>query len=285
MYNILVTGSDGQLGSELRSLSNKYKSYKYFFTDKDELDICNINSLQKFVNNNKINVIVNCAAYTAVDKAESEIDLANTINVESVGAMAQYCNQYNKILIQISTDFIFSGKGYLPILETDQEDPLSIYGSSKLAGEKAIMSTMESFYIVRTSWVYSSYGNNFLKTMLRYMDERPELGIVMDQVGTPTYARDLAQAILNMIAHPSFKSAYGVYNYSNLGTASWYDFACRIKDIANKTVSIKPIRTEAYPTPAARPPYSVLDKSKIQDVFGLEIPYWTNSLQSCIELL
>ena len=282
---ILVTGANGQLGSEFKTLTAKDSHHTMYFLTRAELDLSAPESIVEVLSKYDFDILINCAAYTAVDKAESEIDLANTINVESVGAMAQYCNQHNKILIQISTDFIFSGKGYLPILETDQEGPLSIYGSSKLAGEKAIMSTMESFYIVRTSWVYSSYGNNFLKTMLRYMDERPELGIVMDQVGTPTYARDLAQAILNMIAHPSFKSAYGVYNYSNLGTASWYDFACRIKDIANKTASIKPIRTEAYPTPAARPPYSVLDKSKIQDVFGLEIPYWTNSLQSCIELL
>ena len=282
---ILVTGANGQLGSEFKTLTAKDSHHTMYFLTRAELDLSAPESIVEVLSKYDFDILINCAAYTAVDKAESEIDLANTINVESVGAMAQYCNQHNKILIQISTDFIFSGKGYLPILETDQEGPLSIYGSSKLAGEKAIMSTMESFYIVRTSWVYSSYGNNFLKTMLRYMDERPELGIVMDQVGTPTYARDLAQAILNMIAHPSFKSAYGVYNYSNLGTASWYDFACRIKDIANKTASIKPIRTEAYPTPAARPPYSVLDKSKIQDVFDLEIPYWTNSLQSCIELL
>ena len=282
---LLVTGANGQLGSEFKTLTAKGSHHTMYFLTRAELDLSAPESIVEVLSKYDFDILINCAAYTAVDKAESEIDLANTINVESVGAMAQYCNQHNKILIQISTDFIFSGKGYLPILETDQEDPLSIYGSSKLAGEKAIMSTMESFYIVRTSWVYSSYGNNFLKTMLRYMDERSELGIVMDQVGTPTYARDLAQAILNMIAHPSFKSAYGVYNYSNLGTASWYDFACRIKDIANKTVSIKPIRTEAYPTPAARPSYSVLDKSKIQDVFGLEIPYWTNSLQSCIELL
>lgn len=282
---ILVTGANGQLGSEFKTLTAKDSHHTMCFLTRAELDLSAPESIVEVLSEYDFDILINCAAYTAVDKAESEIDLANTINVESVGAMAQYCNQHNKILIQISTDFIFSGKGYLPILETDQEGPLSIYGSSKLAGEKAIMSTMESFYIVRTSWVYSSYGNNFLKTMLRYMDERPELRIVMDQVGTPTYARDLAQAILNMIAHPSFKSAYGVYNYSNLGTASWYDFACRIKDIANKTASIKPIRTEAYPTPAARPSYSVLDKSKIQDVFGLEIPYWTNSLQSCIELL
>ena len=282
---ILVTGANGQLGSEFKTLTAKSSQHTMYFLTRAELDLLATESIFEVLSKYDFDILINCAAYTAVDKAESEIDLANMINVESVGAIAQYCNQHNKILIQISTDFIFSGKGYLPILETDQEGPLSIYGSSKLAGEKAIMSTMESFYIVRTSWVYSSYGNNFLKTMLRYMDERPELGIVMDQVGTPTYARDLAQAILNMIAHPSFKSAYGVYNYSNLGTASWYDFACHIKDIVNKTVSIKPIRTEAYPTPAARPPYSVLDKSKIQDVFGLEIPYWTNSLQSCIELL
>jgi dTDP-4-dehydrorhamnose reductase len=201
-------------------------------------------------------VIVNCAAYTAVDKAESEVELAYAVNAESVKEIAEFCKNHNKVFIQISTDFIFDGHGYLPVQEDDHANPLSVYGASKLKGEEAIIATLEEYYIIRTSWVYSTFGGNFVKSMLSLMESRDELGIIYDQVGTPTYARDLARAIIDIIKH-----------------------------IANKDVAINAIRTEEYPTPATRPSYSVLDKKKIMSTFDLKIPNWVASLQECIKLL
>jgi len=228
MYNILVTGSDGQLGSELRFLSNKYKSYKYFFTDKDELDICNINSLQKFVNNSKINVIVNCAAYTAVDKAETEPELAHKINFLGTKNLALIAKKNHCKLVHISTDYVFDGTKISAYNEEDNPNPQSVYGKTKLLGEKTLkIINPENCIIIRTSWVYSKFGNNFVKTMLRLGLDREEINVVVDQVGSPTYAFDLAQMILQIIPKIKNKKTT-IFHYANDGFCSWADFATEI---------------------------------------------------------
>lgn len=278
MYNILVTGSDGQLGSELRSLSNKYKSYKYFFTDKDELDICNINSLQKFVNNNKINVIVNCAAYTAVDKAETESELAHKINFLGTKNLALIAKKNHCKLVHISTDYVFDGTKISAYDEEDNPNPQSVYGKTKLLGEKTLkIINPENCIIIRTSWVFSKFGNNFVKTMLRLGLDREEINVVGDQVGSPTYAFDLAQMILQIIPKIKNKKTT-IFHYANDGFCSWADFATEIFKISNINCKVNPITTLDYPTPAKRPSFSVMNKSKVEEFFDLKIPRWKESL-------
>jgi dTDP-4-dehydrorhamnose reductase len=278
MYKILVTGTDGQLGSELRFLSNKYKSYKYFFTDKDELDICNINSLQKFVNNSKINVIVNCAAYTAVDKAETEPELAHKINFLGTKNLALVAKKNHCKLVHISTDYVFDGTKISAYNEEDNPNPQSVYGKTKLLGEKTLkIINPENCIIIRTSWVYSKFGNNFVKTMLRLGLDREEINVVVDQVGSTTYAFDLAQMILQIIPKIKNKKTT-IFHYANDGFCSWADFATEIFKISNINCKVNPITTLEYPTRAKRPSFSVMNKSKIEEFFDLKIPRWKESL-------
>ena len=282
MLNVLVTGSNGQLGSEIRELSADYH-YNFFFTDKDALDIANPHLINVYINKHSINIIINCAAYTAVDKAESEQELADKINHQAVRYLAQISKEKNIKLIHVSTDYVFDGKNYKPYNEDDKTNPNGVYGQTKLDGEKAMQEiNPKNSIIIRTSWVYSSYGNNFVKTMLRLGKERDELGVIYDQVGTPTYARDLAKTILNIL--PKIKNEkVQIYNYSNEGGLSWYDFAKEIMRMAKLTCNINPIETKEYPTPAQRPHYSLLNKSKIKKEFNLTIPFWKDSLDACLK--
>ncbi|MBK2094467.1 dTDP-4-dehydrorhamnose reductase [Francisella philomiragia] len=287
--NVLVTGSSGQLGSELKELVSSSKleiqNYTFIFADSKSLDITDHESVKQFIIDNGIRCIINCAAYTAVDKAESDFEMADKINHLAVVNIAKIAKDYDIKLVHISTDYVFNGHNYRPYLEDDQTNPQGVYGATKLAGEQAILDiNPKNSIIIRTSWVYSYYGNNFVKTMLRLGRERDSLGVIYDQVGTPTYARDLACAILDII--PTIQnSKFKIYNYSNEGIASWYDFAKEIMVIANIDCQVNPIETKDYPTPAKRPHYSVLNKSKIKSDFNIEIPYWKDSLRDCIKRL
>ncbi|MBU0633412.1 dTDP-4-dehydrorhamnose reductase [bacterium] len=284
MFNILVTGSNGQLGSEIKTLHADY-AYNFFFTDKNELDITNQSAIENFIDKNDINVIINCAAYTAVDKAETDIELADKINHLAVKNLALTCKEKDLQLIHISTDYVFDGKNYRPYTEDDKTAPQSVYGSSKLAGENAMLhNNPKNSIIIRTSWVYSSFGANFVKTMLRLGKEKERLGVIYDQVGTPTYARDLAKTILDIL--PKIKNEdVSIYNYSNEGVLSWYDFAKEIMRMAKLDCIIYPIETKEYPTPASRPHYSLLNKSKIKNEFCIAIPFWKESLNECLKLM
>jgi len=282
--NILVTGSNGQLGSEIRELSPNY-SYNFFFTDVNELDISKEEDIKKYVNEKNIDLIINCAAYTAVDKAEEEKELADLVNHNAVGFLANAAKEKNIPLIHISTDYVFDGKNYKPYIENDPVNPQGVYGLTKLKGEEAFKDSGASGIIIRTSWVYSSYGHNFVKTMLRLKDRR-ELGVVFDQVGTPTYARDLANAILETVDKNREKiknKKAEIYHYSNEGVISWYDFAKAIFEIENIDIKVNPIESKDYPTQAIRPHYSVLNKKKIKNEFNIEIPYWRESLKECLQ--
>lgn len=287
MFNILVTGSNGQLGSEIKELSSLYP-HNFFFTCKDNLDITNAEAIEAFILKNTITAIINCAAYTAVDKAESERENADKINHQAVKYLATIAKENNIKLIHISTDYVFDGTNYKPYKETDSTNPGSVYGKTKLLGEQALLHVNpQNSLIIRTSWVYSSFGANFVKTMLRLGKEKESLGVIYDQVGTPTYAKDLAKVILEIIQHPKFNiqnssSHTEIYNFSNEGVASWYDFAKEIMKMAKLTCKINPIETSQYPTPATRPHYSLLNKSKIKNEFALEIPYWKDSLDECL---
>ncbi len=284
MLNILVTGSKGQLGSEIRELSSDYQ-YNFFFTDRNELDITNKNDINKFVEDNDINVIINCAAYTAVDKAEEDIDNADHINHQAVKYLAEIAKEKSIKLIHISTDYVFDGENFKPYIETDKVNPQSIYGKTKLDGEFALQKiNPKNSIVIRTSWVYSSYGNNFVKTMLKLGKERDSLNVIFDQIGTPTYAKDLAKMILDIIPKIE-KEDVEVYHYSNEGVASWYDFAKEIMKLAEVDCKISPIETYQYPTPAKRPYYSLLNKAKIKVNFQLDIPYWKDSLNICLSVL
>lgn len=281
MLNILVTGAKGQLGSEIKELSVAYP-FNFFFTDRDTLDISNPHAITKFVEENNIHTIVNCAAYTAVDKAESDKTGANAINHLAVKFLAETAKKKNIQLIHISTDYVFDGKGYIPYKEDDSTNPRNVYGQSKLDGEKAMQEiNPANSIIIRTSWVYSSYGTNFVKTMLRLAREKEQLGVIDDQVGTPTYAQDLAKVILDIL--PNIQNTKTeIYHYSNEGVLSWYDFAKEIMRMSKSTCPINPIETKKYPTPAKRPFYSLLNKSKIKNRFHLSIPYWKDSLDKCL---
>lgn len=281
---ILVTGSNGQLGSELKVLSQNINA-QFIFTDKDELDITNAESVNLFIATEKPDFVINCAAYTAVDKAEAESEMAYLINATSIDNIAIACKQHEAKLIHISTDFVFDGTKYTPYKEDDHTNPLSLYGSTKLAGEQCCLDKNPSAIIIRTSWLYSSFGNNFVKTMMRLASERKELKVIYDQTGTPTYAKDLATAILHIMQHEKVKQVSGIFHYSNLGVCSWYDFATEIVKTIQADCLVKPIETFEYSTPATRPHYSVLNKRKITETFGLTIPYWRDSLVNCISLL
>ena len=282
MLNILVTGSNGQLGSEIQELSCDYK-YNFYFTDRTTLDISDTHAINEFVNKNNINIIINCAAYTAVDKAESDIENADKINHLAVQYLAKTAKEKNIQLIHISTDYVFDGTNHMPYKEDDKVNPNGVYGKTKLDGEKAMLDINPlNSIIIRTSWVYSSYGNNFVKTMLRLGKEKEQLGVIFDQVGTPTYARDLAKAILEVIPKIN-NDKVEIYNYSNEGVLSWYDFAKEIMHMAKLNCAINPIETKEYPTPAMRPHYSIVNKSKIKKEFGIIIPYWKDSLDECLK--
>lgn len=282
--NILVTGSKGQLGSEIIDLSKEY-NYNFYFTDKEELDITKKEKIENFVNDKNINLIINCAAYTAVDKAESEKELADLVNHKAVEYLAEVCMKKDIALIHISTDYVFDGKNYRPYVESDKVNPQGIYGLTKLRGEEAFKDSKAKGIIIRTSWVYSSYGKNFVKTMLNLAKTRDSLDVIFDQIGTPTYAKDLAKAILEIIDNHLEKikeKKAEIYHFSNEGVCSWYDFAKAIFEIKNINIEVNPIETKDYPTPAIRPHYSVLNKSKIKNEFNIKIPYWRESLKKML---
>lgn len=283
MSNILVTGANGQLGSELRELAPRFKNYNFFFTGVKELDICKHKEVADFIEVNQINSIINCAAYTAVDKAEEDFELADKINHLAVANFAQIAKDHHIKLVHISTDYVFDGTNYKPYTETDTPNPQSVYGKTKLAGEQAIqLINPANTVIIRTSWVYSKYGNNFVKTMLRLGKERDVLNVVSDQIGTPTNAADLANAIFTII--PKIKNeGVEVYHYSNEGVCSWYDFAKAIFEIKGIAIKVDPIESSQYPTPAERPFYSVLNKSNIKKTFLLDLPFWRDSLKNVLK--
>lgn len=280
MKNILITGANGQLGNEMRILSVENQEYNYFFTDVAELDICDERAVMEFVMTNDIQIIVNCAAYTAVDKAEENLEFCTRLNADAVGYLAKAAEVNRAEFIQISTDYVFDGTAHVPYLETEPTCPNSVYGATKLAGEQNALTLCSRSMVIRTAWLYSTFGNNFVKTMIRLGKERESLGVIFDQIGTPTYARDLARAIFAAIRQGVVP---GIYHFSNEGVCSWYDFTKAIHRLAGITsCHVKPLHTEEYPTPAKRPHYSVLDKTKIKNTYHIEIPYWMDSLQSCI---
>ena len=283
-YNILVTGSMGQLGSEIKSISSDY-SYNFFFTDRNNIDITSKDSIKEFCKTNNINVIINCAAYTAVDKAQSDEINADLINRKAVKKLALVSQELNIKLIHISTDYVFDGKNFKPYCEEFQTNPQSIYGKTKLDGENEMRDiNPKNSIIIRTSWIYSYYGNNFVKTMLRLGKEKEELGVIFDQIGTPTYAKDLAKIILDIVPQIDNQKVE-IYNYSNEGVLSWYDFAKEIMKMAKLNCKINPIETYQYPTPAKRPHFSLLNKNKIKSTFNIEIPYWKDGLDDCLRRL
>lgn len=279
---ILVTGANGQLGSEIKQLSTK-NDYNFEFIDREELDLNNLGSIGQFLNISNPNFIINCAAYTAVDKAEDEPELARIINADAPNEIAKFCKANCSRLIHISTDYVFDGDFDRPIKESDRPNPKSVYGKTKLEGEKAVNEILDSAYIIRTAWVYSAFGSNFVKTMLRLGKEREELNVVDDQIGSPTYARDLAAAILHIIQEiEKGNDQPGLYHFSNEGVCSWYDFACEIMEIAELDCKVNAIPTSEFPTKAKRPAYSVLDKTKLKQAYGIGIKHWSNSLSNCL---
>ncbi|MCR5198739.1 MAG: dTDP-4-dehydrorhamnose reductase [Prevotella sp.] len=279
--NILITGCRGQLGSELQLLEEQHPQHTFFNTDVAELDITNKRAVERFVIDHAIDGIVNCAAFTAVDRAEQDQQLCGLLNTLAPGYLAAAIEQRGGWLIQISTDYVYDGTNHRPYREDDPVCPNSTYGCTKLSGEEEARRQCSHTMIIRTAWLYSSFGNNFVKTMLRLGHEREELGVIFDQIGTPTYARDLASAIFAIICQ-GVKP--GVYHYSNEGVTSWYDFTKAIHRLAGiTTCHVRPLLTDEYPTPAARPHYSVLDKSKIKRDYALDIPYWEDSLSECIQ--
>ena len=281
--NILITGCNGQLGNEMQLLEKDYPQHQWLNTDVQELDITNQLAVEQFVAENKIDGIVNCAAYTAVDKAEDNKELCTTLNTVAPSYLAAAVEKCGGFIIQISTDYVFNGTQHTPYVETDTPCPDSVYGSTKLAGELGVSKFCRRSMIIRTAWLYSTFGNNFVKTMLRLGKEKPELGVIFDQIGTPTYARDLAQAIMTAIDKGIQP---GVYHYSNEGVTSWYDFTKAIHRLAGiTTCHVRPLHTSEYPTPANRPHYSVLDKTKIKQAYGIDVPYWMDSLEVCIAKL
>ena len=288
---ILVTGCNGQLGNEMQLQAKENPQHEYLFTDvvipegssAQKLDITNEAEVEAFVNDNAIDCIVNCAAFTAVDKAESDEEFCNLLNNIAPGYLAKAVGKRGGSIIQVSTDYVFDGTSYKPVTEELPTCPNSVYGRTKLAGEESVKENCQQHLIIRTAWLYSTFGNNFVKTMIRLGKEKPELGVIFDQVGTPTYARDLATAIFVAINKGIVP---GIYHFSNEGVTSWYDFTKAIHRIAGiTTCHVKPLHTAEYPTPAARPHYSVLDKTKIKNTYGIEIPYWEDSLRECISNL
>jgi len=283
-HSILITGANGQLGRELQELFPLYPQYRFFATDIDTLDLCNKEAIAKFLDKNRIDYIINCAAYTAVDKAEDDNDLCYRINRDAVRNLAEAGRKKSKI-IHISTDYVFDGTAKRPLRETDETNPQSVYGKSKLEGEQILLKTAAESMIIRTAWLYSSFGNNFLKTMIRLGKEKESLNVVNDQIGTPTYAADLAKAVLGIIEESEKTNTFqsGIYHYSNEGVCSWYDFCLKIHELAGiTTCKVRPVSTAEYPVKAPRPLYSVLDKTKIKETFHLAIPQWEESLKSAV---
>ena len=281
--NILITGCNGQLGNEMQLLEGSHPQHTYFNTDVAELDITNQSAIESFVEDNAIDGIVNCAAYTAVDKAEDNEELCSKLNAEAPAYLAAAIGKRGGWMIQISTDYVFDGTQHVPYTEDADTCPNSVYGKTKLVGELNVQKFCERSMIIRTAWLYSTFGNNFVKTMIRLGKEKPELGVIFDQIGTPTYARDLAVAIFAAIEQGIVP---GIYHFSNEGVISWYDFTKAIHRLAGiTTCHVRPLHTSEYPTPANRPHYSVLDKTKIKNIYGMEIPYWEDSLAECIAKL
>jgi dTDP-4-dehydrorhamnose reductase len=279
---ILVTGSNGQLGNELRALAHAYPAFQFIFTDLAELDITREVDIEGVVRAEKTDVIINCAAYTAVDKAEQEDNLAFLINATAVGNLARVAAKHNALLVHISTDYVFDGNGFKPYMEDDPTNPVSLYAKSKHAGEQQVQSYANRALIVRTSWLYSEFGTNFVKTMMKNGKDRRQMNVVFDQSGTPTYARDLAKTILDILQQQPVFDGVEVFHFSNEGVTSWYDFAKAIFEFTGIDCKINPIETKDYPLPAVRPFYSVLNKAKIKQRFHIEIPYWRDSLRECI---
>lgn len=281
--NILVTGSNGQLGSEIQLQAPLHKGWHFFFTDVEELDITKPEDIRTFIRKNNINFIINCAAFTAVDKAESQEELCDRLNHKAPGFLAEAIQEAGGSLIHISTDYVFDGTNHIPYKENVPTCPNSVYGHTKLKGEQAVTAACPSAVIIRTAWLYSIFGNNFVKTMIHLGKEKEELGVIFDQIGTPTYAADLAKVILEIIKKSPIP---GIYHFSNEGVCSWYDFTKTIHRLAGiNDCRIKPLHTEEYPTPAKRPHYSVLDKTKIKKTFDIDIPWWEESLKICIDKL
>jgi len=283
MKTVLVTGANGQLAKCISAISQKHHNLQFIFANSLELNITKLDELTSFFKSNSIDWCINCAAYTAVDKAETEIENAKNVNITGAQLLAEVCENSAVSLIHISTDFVFDGTHNKAYNEDDKTNPLGVYGTTKRNGELAVIKANPRHFIIRTSWLYSEFGNNFMKTMIRLSQDRNELHIVSDQIGTPTYAKDLAQAIIEIVNQDN--KAYGIYHYSNEGVASWYDFAQAIFDINGNDIKTFPIHTESYPTPAKRPTFSVLDKIKIKNTFSISIPHWRDSLKIAIENL
>ncbi len=277
---ILITGKNGQLGSELYDLQSQYPQYEMLFVDREQMDLSNPSEIQSVLNTENPEIIINAGAYTAVDKAESDQELCNAVNHIAVQTIGEWAAANQAKVIHISTDYVFDGNSETPLKETDTPDPINVYGQTKLQGEQALQASGANNVIIRTAWVYSVYGANFVKTMLRLMNEREEIGVVADQVGTPTYARDLAQAIMTIVEAPVF--VQGVYHYSNEGKISWHEFAVAIKEIKGFSTKVNAIGSDAFPTPAKRPHFSLLDKSKIKEVYQVAVPHWKDSLKEML---
>jgi dTDP-4-dehydrorhamnose reductase len=283
MKKILVTGANGQLGSELKELSSHYSQFEWVFADRSVLDLSNLASISKLLDTIQPQIIINCAAYTAVDKAETETELAEVLNHQAVGVLSQWSANHDCRLVHVSTDYVFDGNSSTALNEEAPTGPINVYGQTKLAGEQACLRENPDAIVVRTSWVYSRFGNNFVKMMARLMQERESLNVVNDQIGSPTYAADLAQAILTIITHPHWQA--GIYHFSNEGEISWYEFAVAIQEIGGFDCALSGIPSSDYPTPAQRPHYSLLDKSKITTTFGVEVPGYRESLERCMGML
>ena len=280
---VLVTGKNGQLGSELQELTAQYPEHHFRFLDREEMDLSNPAQITQVLDREKPEIIINAGAYTAVDKAETEADLCDAINHKAIETIGNWAFKNEAKVIHISTDYVFDGKSEIPLKETDPTNPINVYGLTKLKGEKALIESKASYAIIRTAWVYSTYGANFVKTMIRLMSERDEIGVVSDQVGSPTYARDIAETIMKMIETEKFVP--GIFHYSNEGKISWFDFAVAIKNRKGFNTIVNPISSSAFPTPAKRPNFSLLDKTKIKQTYKIEVPNWTESLEIMINKL
>lgn len=283
MQTVLVTGSKGQLGNEIQVLAPAYPQFNFIFTDVEELDICKREAVDGFFSENKIDFLINCAAYTAVDKAEDDEEKCYQINKDAVGYLGEASARHGVKMLHVSTDYVFDGKSYIPYTEDAPVSPATMYGRSKAEGEQRLVSVLQSAVIVRTSWLYSSFGHNFVKTMLKLGRERKRLQVVFDQVGTPTYAADLADALLQIIS--AAELVPGIYHYSNEGVCSWYDFALAVFKSAKIVCDVLPIESKEYPTKTPRPHYSVLNKQKVKSAYNLRIAHWEDSLNRCVQKL
>lgn len=282
LITILVTGADGQLGNELKALAPNFPYCQFLFAGREQLNITVSEDINKYFAGHSIEFCINCAAYTAVDKAETEEEAAFTLNADAVATLAKICCENNTQLIHTSTDYVFDGTATQPYKESDKTNPVSVYGRSKLKGEEEALQHCPSTIIIRTAWLYSSFKNNFVKTMLRLMNEKTSINVVSDQVGCPTYAADLALAIMQLINSGKSLENGGIYHYSNAGISNWYEFAVTIKKLSNSNCVVNPITTDQYPTAAMRPAYSVFDTTKIKEVFGVTVPAWEDSLEKCL---